>query len=104
MYTLFSDRLFKELEITKWTQSQLANLLGTSQQTISRWVKGINQPTFDDLLKLCVLFNVDTNYLLGYDELDIEYIEQEFDKKGFDNALKSNYLTIEEQEKNTNKK
>ena len=60
----FTENL-KSLRKTKnLTQSQLANILGVDQRTVSAWEKGICQPSFEMLLKLCELFDEDFNGLL----------------------------------------
>ena len=55
-------------------QSELALKLQTTQQTVSRWLKGINEPDLDTLLKIC--FNETPNSLLGYDEIPKEIFEE----------------------------
>ncbi len=53
----FSENL-KELRIgKKLTQKQLAEVLKVDQRTISAWEKGICEPSFSMLLKLCELFD-----------------------------------------------
>lgn len=48
------------------TQSDLANEIGVSRQTIAKWEHGeIDQLLMGDLLKLCNLFNCELGYILG---------------------------------------
>ena len=53
----FSENL-RELRISKkLTQKQLADMLSVDQRTISAWEKGICEPSFSMLLKLCEIFD-----------------------------------------------
>ena len=53
----FSENL-KTLRKSKGlTQKELANLVGVDQRTISAWEKGICEPGFQLLAKLCEIFN-----------------------------------------------
>ncbi len=53
----FSENL-KELRTSKKiTQKQLANILQVDQRTISAWEKGVCEPSFSMLLKLCEFFD-----------------------------------------------
>lgn len=47
------------------TQCQLAKILSVDQRTISAWEKGICEPNFSILLKLCELFDEDFNGILS---------------------------------------
>ena len=61
----FKTRL-KELRLSKkWTQSQLAAHLNTTQDTISLWELGKSYPDMRAIIALCVLFDVSSDYLLG---------------------------------------
>ena len=48
----------------KFTQSQLAKMLGVDQRTISAWEKSSREPSFHILCKLCEIFEEDFNGLL----------------------------------------
>jgi len=62
---LFSTRL-KELRLeNNLTQAQLAQQLNVSQRSISSWETGFRQPDYELLEKICKLFNVSADYLLG---------------------------------------
>ena len=47
------------------TQKNLANILGVDQRTISAWEKGVCEPSFFMLCKLCELFDEDFNGILS---------------------------------------
>ena len=47
------------------SQEHVAEKLGVSRQTISKWEVGSMQPTLENLKSLCAYFNVDANYFVG---------------------------------------
>ena len=60
----FSKNL-RTLRISKkMTQKQLAVLLNIDQRTVSAWEKGICEPSFISLAKLCEIFEEDFNGIL----------------------------------------
>ena len=72
----FSENLRQALQGSHMAQSELALKLQTTQQTVSRWLKGINEPDLDTLLKICLYLNETPNSLLGYDEIPKEIFEE----------------------------
>lgn len=48
----------------KMTQGQLAKLLNVDQRTVSAWEKGVCEPSFCMLEKLCEIFEEDFNGIL----------------------------------------
>ena len=65
----FGVRLRELREERKVSQTQLANHLGYSQNTISRWETSDREPSLDDVIAVARFFNVTTDYLLGLTEL-----------------------------------
>ncbi len=55
----------KELGLT---QVELGRLLGLTQNSVSLYEKGLNQPSSESLTKLSQILHVTTDYLLGTDE------------------------------------
>ena len=53
------------------TQYKLAKILHVDRQVIYKYEKGINQPSFDTLVKLSEIFNIPVEYLIN-DEKDVE--------------------------------
>ena len=49
------------------SQEELADVLLTSRQAISKWERGEASPDIDRLKDLAIYFNVSIDYLLGYD-------------------------------------
>ena len=64
----FSKNLKTEMSLRGMTQEKLANALGTTQATVSRWIKGVNQPDFETLFSICIILEVTPNDLLGWSE------------------------------------
>lgn len=71
-YTLFAKRLVKCLEDKGISQKVFAKLMRTTQQTVSRWCKGICEPEFNDLMLMCAYFEETPEYMLGIDVLPIK--------------------------------
>lgn len=46
-------------------QSDIAKLLGTTQQVYSRYEKGINEMPIRHIITLCKFYNVSADYILG---------------------------------------
>ena len=65
----FPENLREALTVCEITQQGLANHLGTTQQTVSRWLKGVNEPDLATLLEICLYLGETPNSLLGYDEI-----------------------------------
>lgn len=47
------------------TQSQIANVLGTSQTMYARYERGANEMPLRHFFTLCKFYNVSADYLLG---------------------------------------
>lgn len=73
---LFGDRL-KELRKNKSiSQEELGNICGVAKNTVSYWEKNINQPSIEIITKLADYFDVTTDYLLGFNQNDIDNIKK----------------------------
>ena len=46
-------------------KKELANKLGISERTLTRYESGISEPTISVLIKLSLLFNVSIDYIAG---------------------------------------
>ena len=74
MSKTFCQRL-KSLRIDKeLSQRALANILGVTQVCYLKWEKGENEPNIDMILRLCQVFNVSPNYLLGHEDATVSTI------------------------------
>ena len=51
-----------------YTQTQVAKKMFMTQQQYSRFENGVFQLYYEQILKLCELFDVTPNYIFGYDD------------------------------------
>ena len=71
----FSYRLLSLMEEYNLTQKKLAELVGTTNVTISRYISGDREPRLEIATRLANVFNVSIDYLLGNTEnkeIDLE--------------------------------
>ena len=50
------------------TQTQIAKVLGTTQQVYSRYEKGENEIPVRHIIALCKFYNISADYILGFKE------------------------------------
>ena len=58
------DKLAKLRREQNYTQEQLADALGVSRQSVSKWESDLAYPETDKLVKICQMFNCSSDYLL----------------------------------------
>ena len=61
----FMDKLCGLREDNDLTQTQVAEILGTSQTMYARYEQGANEMPIRHLVTLCKFYNVSADYLLG---------------------------------------
>jgi len=61
----FGDKVRALRQEKGLTQKQLASKLEITKSTISGYEQGTKSPSVEALIKLCSLFNVSADYLLG---------------------------------------
>lgn len=66
MQEIFIKRLIELMEEKDMTQCELANLIGTTNVTISRYINGDRNPRIEIIVKIAEVFNVSIDYLLGF--------------------------------------
>ena len=59
----------------KLTQGQLAEKLGVTDKTVSRWENGKNMPDYSVLKGLCNILNIDVNEFLSWEKLEKNKIQ-----------------------------
>ena len=64
---MFGDRIVELRKEYKVSQEQLAEIMSTTRQAISKWERGESYPDLDRLKDLAIYFNVSIDYLLDYD-------------------------------------
>ena len=65
MKDIFTNRLKKSINERGLTQRMFATLIGTTEQSVSRWAKGNRTPNADMLYRMCKALDVSADYLLG---------------------------------------
>lgn len=71
---IFADKLIRLRKKSGWSQEELAEQMGVSRQSISKWEGAQSIPDLEKIIKLAKLFSVSTDYLL-LDELGDEQTE-----------------------------
>ena len=66
-----SEKLLNLRKANDLTQEQLAEKIGISRQSVSKWESGQAVPELDKIVALCELFNVTADYLLKPSEIDL---------------------------------
>lgn len=59
------QRLKDLREDRELSQNDIANLLGTTRQQVSKWETGVQMMGVDKYVKLAEFYNVSVDYLLG---------------------------------------
>ena len=67
MKRTFYEVLQQIMKDFKVNQKDLADKIGVGQSTISRYLAGIQQPSYEVLQKLSVAFNLSGDEVLGLD-------------------------------------
>ena len=97
-------RMFKqERERIGLTQNELAERLGVSQQTISKYENGSREPDLENLIRMSKIFHVTTDYLLGLTDSTSTYLLHEQESNYFrdeislriKNLMEESNLTVE---------
>ena len=65
MQEIFVKRLVELMENADMTQIELANKIGTTNVTISRYMSGERCPRIEIVAEIAKVFNVSIDYLLG---------------------------------------
>ncbi len=58
-------RLKESRKAAGYTQEQIAQIMGMTQQQYSRFENGIYELNYAQLVKLCNLYDISADYLLG---------------------------------------
>ena len=77
-----SERLFNLRKNKKLSQEELANILGVSRQTISKWETGESTPDFDKIIPLCEFYGITSDELLS-GKKDIVEAKKEENRNNF---------------------
>ena len=70
---IFADKLITPRKKAGWSQEELAEQLGVTRQSVSKWEGAQSVPDIDKILQMSRLFGVTTDYLLKDDQSEPEY-------------------------------
>ena len=68
---ILADKIMNLRKKCGWSQEDLADQLGISRQSVSKWESGMSIPDLEKIVKMSALFGVSTDYLLK-DEIEGE--------------------------------
>ncbi len=77
---LFSENLKKIMFEKNLNQQEVADKIGVAQTIVSRWIKGIRNPSLSSVKKLSAVFDVPLNYFIGDVNEDKDFIADDKDK------------------------
>ncbi len=66
---ILADKIMSLRKKCGWSQEELADQLGISRQSVSKWESGMAIPDLEKIVKMSALFGVSTDYLLK-DEIE----------------------------------
>jgi len=75
-----SESLKMARQKSKMTQAKLANMLNISPQSISKWEKGLSEPSIGDVMKLADIFDMSIDDLLGHKTCSQKITELDFNE------------------------
>ncbi|MCM1368644.1 MAG: helix-turn-helix domain-containing protein [Roseburia sp.] len=67
---IFEQRLRNLRREKNYTQKELANRLHTTDDSVFSWEKGRCQPPIEMIRRICIEFNITSDYLLGLENED----------------------------------
>lgn len=73
----FGDNLKRVRKMRKISQEDLADRLGISRQSVSKWETGENYPSMTNIMCLCTIFKCKLNELVHEDMTDINSLDEE---------------------------
>lgn len=85
---LRTDRLKELRKSARKTQKEVSELIGVASSTYSMYERGEREPDFKTLDKICKLFNVSSDYLIGASDYKKKYYDlTEKDEKSIEKTL-----------------
>jgi methanogenic corrinoid protein MtbC1 len=82
----------------KYSQKELAELLGVSQTSVAHYEAGTRQPTIETLMALSQIFNETIDVLVGHTHEVFEGIESDVDEKKIIELMVASLINKEERE------
>ena len=93
----FKTRLYELRESANMKQIDLAARVSLKSAAISKYEKGISQPSIGTMIRFAEIFNVSIDYLLGVSSIPNPYTAEQFSPKETDIILRFRRLSKESQ-------
>ena len=77
---ILADKIITLRKKAGWSQEELANQLGVTRQSVSKWEGAQSVPDLDKVVQMSRLFGVSTDYLLKDELEEEEFVESEADE------------------------
>ncbi len=71
----FGERLSKLRKGNNYTQEQLADILGVTRQSVSKWESNLTYPETEKLIHLSKLYNVSIDYIIK-DDIEVPQYQE----------------------------
>jgi len=91
----FGDNLKSLRKLKKISQEQLAEKVGVSRQSVSKWETGEAYPEMSNILALCSIFHCNINDLVNEQLIDLDSLDEE---------IKMNVVKFKKEKQNQMKK
>lgn len=74
---ILADKIIRQRKKNGWTQEELAELMGVSRQSVSKWESAQSIPDINKVIRLSELFGVSTDYLFKDEIEEAEFVDTE---------------------------
>ena len=71
---ILADKIIELRKKNGWSQEELAEKVGVSRQSVSKWEGALSVPDLDKILLMSQIFGVSTDYLLKDELCEPEYL------------------------------
>ena len=96
---ILADKIINLRKKNSWSQEELAEKLGVSRQSISKYEGAQSIPDMDKILKLSKIFGVTTDYLIKDEIEDLEFLYEEYEEsktRKVSMEMANEYLNLKE--------
>ena len=96
---ILADKIINLRKKNSWSQEELAEKLGVSRQSISKYEGAQSIPDMDKILKLSKIFGVTTDYLIKDEIEDPEFLDEDYEvskMRKVSMEMASDYLALKE--------
>ena len=86
---ILADKIIENRKKNGWSQEELANRLGVSRQSVSKWESAQAVPDLKKILQLAEVFGVTTDYLIKDEIEETQVLEPAPVDKGLEETIRS---------------